>query len=103
MKPKIIISTYPNYASVKKISMDLVKNNIVACVNTTKISSIYRWKGKIETTDEYLAVFKTQAKNLKKLKDRITETHPYEVPEIMEIEVTSINQSYFKWLLSVTI
>lgn len=102
MKPKVIISTYPNQQSIKIIANYLVKNNLVACVNITKISSIYRWKGKIENTSEYMAIFKTQSKNLKKLKLKIKETHPYEVPEIMEIEINSINQSYLKWLISET-
>lgn len=102
MKPKVIISTYPNQQSIKIIANYLVKNNLVACVNITKISSIYRWKGKIENASEYMAIFKTQSKNLKKLKLKIKETHPYEVPEIMEIEINSINQSYLKWLISET-
>lgn len=102
MKPKVIISTYPNQKSIKKIANELVKSNLVACVNTTKISSIYSWKGKIENTSEYLAIFKTQQKNLKKLKIKIKETHPYEVPEIMELEINSINKPYMKWLISTT-
>lgn len=102
MNPRVIISTYPNHKSIKKIANDLVKNNLVACVNITKISSIYSWKGKIEDTSEYIAIFKTQSKNLKKLKLKIKETHPYEVPEIMEIKINSINQPYLKWLISAT-
>jgi periplasmic divalent cation tolerance protein len=41
MKPAIIISTYPNKKSISKIANDLVKNKTVACVNISKISSIY--------------------------------------------------------------
>jgi len=102
MKPKVILSTYPNQKSVKKIANELVKSNLVACVNVTKINSIYRWQGKIENTSEYLAIFKTQQKNLKKLKLKIKENHPYKVPEIMELQVNSINEPYMKWLISST-
>ncbi len=98
MKPVIIISTYPDKKSISKISNDLVKNKIVACVNISKISSIYSWKGKVENTSEYLAIFKTVTKNKILLKKKIKETHPYDVPEIVEIDVTSINKSYLNWL-----
>ena len=102
MKPIIIISTYPNKNSINKIANELVKNKIVACVNITKISSIYSWQGKIKNTSEYLALFKTTQKNKKSLKEKIKATHPYKVPEIAEINITSINKSYLKWLVEST-
>ena len=103
MKPVIIISTYPDKKSISKIAREFVKNKIVACVNISKISSIYSWKGKVEDTSEYIAIFKTTTKNKKLLQQKIKETHPYDVPEIAEIDVTSINDSYLKWLIESTI
>ena len=103
MKPVVIISTYPDKKSISKIAREFVKNKIVACVNISKISSIYSWKGKVEDTSEYIAIFKTTTKNKKLLKQKIKETHPYDVPEIAEIDVTSINDSYLKWLTESTI
>ncbi|MDH3395775.1 MAG: divalent-cation tolerance protein CutA [Nitrosopumilus sp.] len=102
MKPTIIISTYPNKQLISKIANDFVKNKIVACVNISKISSIYSWNGKIENTSEYLAIFKTVTKNKKLLKRKILETHPYDVPEIVEITISSINKSYLNWLIDST-
>ena len=102
MKPAIIVSTYPNKKSIIKISNELIKTKIVACVNISKISSIYAWHGKIENTSEYLALFKTTHKNKKILKEKIKSTHPYDVPEIAEVDVTSINKSYLDWLIEST-
>lgn len=102
MKPIIIVSTYPNKKSITKIANELVQNKIAACVNITKISSIYSWQGKIENASEYLALFKTTQKNKKSLKEKIKASHPYDVPEIAEINITSINQSYLKWLIEST-
>ena len=102
MKPAIIISTYPNKKSITKVANKFVKNKTVACVNISKISSIYSWKEKIENSSEYLAIFKTTAKNKRLLKKLIKETHPYDVPEIVEIDVASINNSYLKWLIEST-
>lgn len=103
MKPIAIISTYPNKKSISTISKLLVKDKIVACVNIIEISSIYSWNKKIENSNEYLAIFKTTQKNKKLLKQKIQETHPYDVPEIAEIDISSINDSYLKWLVNSTI
>ena len=102
MEQIMIISTYPNKNSISKIANELVENKIVACVNIVKISSIYSWQGKIENTSEFLALFKTTQKNKKFLKEKIKATHPYEVPEIAEIDITSINKSYLKWMVEST-
>ncbi len=102
MKPTIIVSTYPDKKSIIKISNELIKNKIVACVNISKISSIYTWIGKIENTSEYLALFKTTHKNKKILKEKIKSTHPYDVPEIAEITINSINKPYLDWLIDST-
>jgi periplasmic divalent cation tolerance protein len=102
MKPVMIISTYPTKKSISKIADELVKNKTVACVNISKIVSVYSWKNKIENTSEYLAIFKTITKNRTILKKKIKETHPYEVPEIVEIDITSVNRSYLNWLIEST-
>ncbi len=102
MKPTIIVSTFPDKKSITKIANDVVKSKLAACVNITKISSIYAWQGKIENTPEYLALFKTTTKNKKSLKEKIKSVHPYDVPEIAEIDVDSINKPYLDWLIDST-
>ena len=102
MKPIIIVSTFPDKTSITKIANQLVKKKLVACVNIMKISSIYSWKGKIENQPEYLALFKTTKKNHVILKKELKKLHPYSIPEIAEINVDSINQSYLKWLVDST-
>jgi periplasmic divalent cation tolerance protein len=102
MKATVIISTYPDKKSISKIANKLVKSKLAACVNITKVSSVYSWQGKIENANEFLAVFKTTQKNKLKLKKEIKKTHPYQVPEIAELDVTDINKSYLQWLVDST-
>ncbi len=102
MKPVIIISTYPDKKSVTKIARMLVKSKTSACVNISKISSIYSWNDKIEDSSEYLAIFKTTSKNKELLRQKIAETHPYDVPEIAEVDVSSVNKPYLDWLTDST-
>ena len=102
VKPVIIVSTFPSKQSVTGIASQMIKKKLTACVNITKISSIYTWKGKIENQDEYLALFKTTKKNQLTLKKELKKLHPYDIPEIAEINVESINQPYMKWLVDST-
>ena len=102
MKPVIIVSTFPNKTIFKKIGKQLVEKKLVACVNISKIDSIYSWKGKIENDSEYLAIFKTTKKNQASLKNEIKKLHPYDVPEIAEITVNSMNKPYLDWLVDST-
>ena len=102
MKPVIIVSTFPNKTIIKKIGKQLVEKKLAACVNISKIDSIYSWKGKIENDSEYLALFKTTKKNQASLKNEIKKLHPYDVPEIAEITVNSMNKTYLDWLVDST-
>lgn len=94
----IIISTYPDKMSVEKVANIVVSKRLAACVNYTKINSVYSWKGKIEKAGEFLAIFKTTARSKELLKKEIARTHPYEVPEIAELKMGPVNTSYAKWL-----
>ena len=103
MKPVIIVSTFPDKKSIDKTAQYVIKKRLAACVNVSKISSIYTWKGKIENTQEYLALFKTTVKNKNTLRKEIKKSHPYDVPEIVEIDIRSINKPYLKWLVESTL
>ena len=103
MASVILISTFPDKKTITSIANQLVKKKLAACVNITKISSVYSWRGKIENQSEYLALFKTTKKNLQALKKELEKLHPYDVPEIVEINPISINKPYLKWLVDSTV
>lgn len=98
MKAALVVSTYPDEDSVSSAAKAAVEMRLAACVSSSRISSVYAWKGKVERSDEYVALFKTTEEGRETLKRWIEETHPYDVPEIAEIEVRSINGPYLRWL-----
>ncbi len=103
MASVILISTFPDKKTITSIANQLVKKKLAACVNITKISSVYSWKEKIESQSEYLALFKTTKKNLQALKKELEKLHPYDIPEIVEINPISINKPYLKWIVDSTV
>ena len=94
----VIVSTYPDKKSISRVAHIVVEKKLAACVNYTKINSVYAWKGKIEDTKEFLALFKTTTKSKQKLKEEITRSHPYDVPEIVELKMDDVSLPYLKWL-----
>jgi len=102
MKPAVVISTFPDKRSLAKVADRLVGDRTVACVNFFRVSSVYRWKGGVENENEYLGIFKTTQKNKGLLKKTLAEIHPYDVPEIAELDVSSVNPSYMRWIADST-
>ncbi|WOV93776.1 MAG: divalent-cation tolerance protein CutA [Candidatus Nitrosoabyssus spongiisocia] len=101
-KPSMIISTYPTKVTADRAISHLVGERLAACANIIQISSTYWWGGKMEQAGEYLVIYKTTQKNKKILQEQIAKHHPYDTPEIAEIDVTSINDSYMQWLVDST-
>lgn len=95
----IIISTFPTEESVASVAKKVVGNRLCACVNFTKVRSIYSWHGKTEDQAEFIALFKTSSKSAKKLKIEIAKMHPYDVPEIVELKMNDVSKPYLVWLL----
>ncbi len=49
--PQIVLCTVPDEATARLIASALVAEQLAACVNIVPgITSVYRWKGAIETT-----------------------------------------------------
>jgi periplasmic divalent cation tolerance protein len=98
----IILSTFPSEESVADVADKVVKSKLCACVNFTQIRSIYSWRGRMEDQKEFIALFKTTAKSVKRLKAEIARLHPYEVPEIVELKMSDVSRSYLSWLTEST-
>jgi len=99
----LIISTYPDEESVVKVAKMMIANKkLCACVNFAKVRSLYSWKNKLEDQEEFIALFKTTNLTANKLKFEINNTHPYEVPEIVELKMNKVSSSYMSWLAKST-
>ncbi|HVX02638.1 MAG TPA: divalent-cation tolerance protein CutA [Nitrososphaera sp.] len=100
-KPKavFVVSTFPIEESAAEVGKKLVKEGLCACISFTKVRSIYSWKGKLENQLECIAFFKAAGGSAQALKEALARLHPYEVPEIMEIEVSDVSMPYLSWLV----
>src|SRR5207245_1061165 len=95
----LVFTTLPNADKAADVARALVEERLAACANLLPaVRSIYRWEGKIQDDNEVLVLFKTRAENVERLKARILELHPYEVPEVLAVPIESGYQAYLEWL-----
>ena len=94
-----IVTTCPDESVAQRIGRTLVEAGLAACAQiSAPITSVYRWKGAIETAQEYYLVLKAKQTDFQAIADVIQREHPYEVPEIIARPITHISDSYRSWL-----
>jgi len=98
----IILSTFPDEESSISVAKELINKKLCACINLTKVRSLYNWNNKLEDQEEYLVLFKTTTSTVEELKSNIKRAHPYEVPEIVEVRMNKVSKSYLSWLAEST-
>jgi len=101
MAEKILLalSTFPDAETALRISNQLVSERFAACANIlSAVESIYRWKKKIETGSETLVLFKLSEDRQSAFQEKLRSLHPYEVPEIITVPVSSGLPDYLHWV-----
>jgi periplasmic divalent cation tolerance protein len=99
---RVVLCTCPPEPA-DALATTLVEERLVACVNLIPgIRSIYRWEGEVTRDDEVLLIIKTRADLVERLRQRIVELHPYEIPEVVSIDVDAVHPPYLAWLREAT-
>ena len=100
---KIVMCAFPNVEQARQIGTVLVETQLAACVNLIPgIRSIYRWEAKVEEQEEVLAFFKTTLARYPELQQTLVEMHPYEIPELVVLDLAEGLPAYLQWVLSST-
>jgi len=95
----VVLSTVGKAEDAERIGRALVERGLAACVNVLPaVTSIYRWKGKVEKDEERLLVIKTRAERFEALRQALVSLHPYEVPEVLALPIAGGHQPYLDWL-----
>jgi periplasmic divalent cation tolerance protein len=98
-EPIVVLTTCPDEAVAARIARDLVESGLAACVSRVgPVHSTYRWQEAIQDEPEVLLVIKTVSTRYPELEMRLKSIHPYEVPEIITLPVTSGSADYLSWL-----
>lgn len=98
----VVLVTCGSTAEAKRIARAVVNARLAACVNILPgaVTSIYRWKGRVESGQERLLLIKTSRTRLAKLQTAVEKLHSYELPEFIALPVAAGSREYFKWMES---
>lgn len=95
----MVFCTCPDEAVAERLGRLLVDQRLAACVNILPgLTSIYRWQGKTEQGREHLLLIKTRENLYSALEQSLRESHPYELPEIIAVPITTGLPEYFRWI-----
>jgi periplasmic divalent cation tolerance protein len=95
----VALSTVATAADADRLAKALVERRLAACVNVVPgVVSHYRFEGELHRDPELLLVIKTRAEKLDALRAALVELHPYEVPELVALEISAGHDAYLEWL-----
>ncbi len=104
MSAIVVLTSAPDRAVARKIADMLVERRLAACVNIlAECTSVYRWKGVVESAGEVPLLIKTRADIYDDVEAAIRELHPYELPEIIALPVAQGSADYLDWVNAQTV
>ena len=95
----LVITNEADEKNADKIADLLLGEKLIACVSFKNIESKFWWDGKINQSKEVQLVIKCKKGNIKKVCNRISESHSYKLPEIIYFPV-SATKDYHHWVNS---
>ena len=100
----VVLVTAPDMDVARHLAKGALEAKLAACANIVPVvESHYWWKGKLESSDEVLLIFKTRQQLLPKLERAVREIHPYDTPEFVALPLTTGSRKYLAWLANNTV
>ena len=98
---QVVFMTAPNAEVAEQVVRALVTERLAACGNIVPgVTSIYRWQDEVQRDAEVLVILKTDGRAVDAMIRRAAELHPYEVPELLAVEVVKGFGPYMDWVAS---
>ena len=98
MKTVLIQTTCASRTEAKNIAKILIDEKLAACIQLSEVESFYTWNDEFCSDNEILVSIKTRKEYFEKIKSKIKEHHSYDVPEIIEIDITNSSKKYLKFI-----
>jgi periplasmic divalent cation tolerance protein len=94
-----VLTTVERREEAERIARSLVEKRLAACVQIVgPIASTYRWKGEVETAEEWQCLVKTRRDLYPQVERGIRLLHSYAVPEIIATPIIAGSADYLAWL-----
>ncbi len=94
-----MLTTCPDETVARNIAQYLVTEKLAACVNiVSNINSIYCWQDELHCDTEVQLLIKTDDSKFEALNDRINQLHPYDVVEVIALNIQQGDKHYLNWI-----
>jgi len=94
-----IVTTVETKDRASAIAKKNIEEHLGACVQTAgPISSLYWWRGKMESAEEWYCIIKTTAEKYEQVEHTIRAIHSYDEPEIVAFPIIAGSRSYLQWI-----
>jgi periplasmic divalent cation tolerance protein len=95
----MVLCTCPDGETAEKLASHVVDERLAACVNIIPaLTSVYRWEGSRQQDAEVLLLVKTTRSAYQRLEEAVRSLHPYELPEIIAVSITTGLAPYLHWI-----
>ena len=98
MNAIIVQTTCGSKVEAKNIANILIKQKFAACIQMQEVESVYIWNDELCCDYETLLNIKTKKENFEKIKSIIKESHSYDTPEIIQLDITNSSKKYLKFI-----
>lgn len=95
---RLVVTTFPTREAALRAVEEVLGAKLAACANVLPVHSRYWWKKGVESADESLVLFKTVPKRVGALFRYLEVNHPYDVPEVAELDVPRVGGAYLRYL-----
>jgi periplasmic divalent cation tolerance protein len=96
---RLILTTVSSREEANTIASELVSRRLAACVNILgPISSVYRWQGAVESSEEFLLLIKSTEAQFRPIQDALDELHSYQLPELISFTIEAGAEPYLDWI-----
>ncbi len=96
---QLIYVTCIDMEEARSIAQKIIEEKLAACANILPaIESIYKWEGKLESSQEVVLLLKTKEELTKKCIAKIENLHSYKIPCAIAFKITDGSPSYLNWL-----
>lgn len=99
----LVLATFPDASSAKAAARTIIQKRLAACAYVSAPgTSIYWWDERVCEESEVQLWLKAPKAAWEPLKAEILSLHPFDVPQILSMNMDNVHLPYKEWALKVT-
>ena len=99
MDYSIVMTTCGSREDGETLATGIVRNKLANSVQITEVSCVHEWEGEFQEAEEFLLLIKGPRNLFPQLQEYLLANHTYEVPEILQLNITNGNPAHYAYTL----